>query len=123
MALNLGMLAGNSISKDLICSTFELKGTDPAAVFGASAIAGFLASFMSLPFDYTKTLLQKQKPDANGVLPFSGALDCARQTVAKKGVTALWTGFPTFYVRIAPHAMITLIAQDQVKKLWSSMGI
>jgi len=123
MALNLGMLAGNSVSKDLICSTFNLKGSDAAAVFGASAVAGFLASFMSLPFDYIKTLLQKQKPDANGVLPFNGALDCARKTVQKGGVTALWTGFPTFYVRIAPHAMITLIAQDQVKKLWASAGL
>ena len=34
-----------------------------AQVFGASAIAGFFASFFSLPFDYVKTQMQKQKPD------------------------------------------------------------
>merc|ERR1712107_610035 len=38
---------------------------------------------------------------------------------AFQGANRLWTGFPTYYVRIAPHAMITLIAQDNVKKLWS----
>ena len=27
-----------------------------------------------------------------------------------------YAGFPTYYVRIAPHAMLTLIAQDFIKK-------
>ena len=32
-------------------------------VFTSSAIAGFLASAFSLPFDFVKTQMQKQKPD------------------------------------------------------------
>ena len=31
------------------------------------------------------------------------------QTAAKEGVIGLWVGFPTYYFRIAPHAMITLV--------------
>merc|ERR1712156_634824 len=89
------------------------------------AIAGFFASFFSLPFDYVKTQVQKMKPDpVTGKLPFAGPVDCAMQQVKSGGITKLWTGFPTYYVRIAPHAMITLIAQDQIKKhVWPSMGL
>jgi solute carrier family 25 oxoglutarate transporter 11 len=93
-------------------------------VFGASAIAGFFASAFSLPFDYVKTQMQKMKPDpVTGQMPFKGPVDCALKQVAAGGPLKLWSGFPTYYVRIAPHAMITLIMQDNVKKMWKSMGL
>lgn len=121
MALNFGMLAFNTLAKDQL-DTMGVKGN--AQVFGASAIAGFFASFFSLPFDYVKTQVQKMKPDpVTGELPFKGPVDCAMQQVKSGGPQKLWTGFPTYYVRIAPHAMITLIMQDQVKKLWGKMGL
>jgi len=120
MALNLGMLGGNALSKDKL-SEAGVKG--PALTFGASAIAGFFASFFSLPFDFVKTQMQKQKPDpVTGELKYKSAMDCVAQTMKEGGPLRFYAGFPTFYVRIAPHAMITLIAQEQVKKLWSSIG-
>lgn len=33
-----------------------------------------------------------------------------------------YAGFPTYYVRIAPHAMLTLIAQDFIKKSGWAQG-
>merc|ERR1712216_372460 len=121
MALNFGMLAFNAQAKEML----QAAGA-PGAVqgIGAPAIAGFFASFFSLPFDFVKTQIQKMKPDpVTGQLPFKGPVDCAMQQVRAGGPQKLWTGFPTYYVRIAPLAMITLIMQDQVKKLWASMGI
>ena len=121
MALNFGMLGFNSLAKDQLK---ELGCTGKVQTFGASAIAGFFASFFSLPFDYVKTQVQKMKPDpVTGKLPFAGPIDCAVQQVKAGGVTKLWTGFPTYYVRIAPHAMITLVAQDAIKKQWTAMGM
>merc|ERR1711861_74887 len=121
MALNFGMLAFNAQAKEILVSA---SLPEPVCVFGASAIAGFFASFFSLPFDFVKTQIQKMKPDpVTGELPFKGPVDCAMRQVKAGGPQKLWTGFPTYYVRIAPHAMITLIMQDQVKKLWTSMGI
>merc|ERR1711998_765882 len=121
MALNFGMLAFNASSKD------KLKDMGVAGapqVFGASAIAGFFASFFSLPFDFVKTQMQKQKPDPKtGELQFKSALDCAAKTMAEGGPLRFYAGFPTFYVRIAPHAMITLLAQDFIKKQWAAMGL
>merc|ERR1719356_104220 len=121
MAMNFGMLAFNASGKDLLKSV-GVEG--PAQVFGASAIAGFFASFFSLPFDFVKTQIQKMKPDpVTGEMPFKGPIDCAMKQVQTGGITRLWAGFPTFYFRIAPHAMITLIAQDQFKQIWKKMGV
>merc|ERR1719445_2354435 len=123
MALNFGMLGFNSLAKDALADMGVQKGS-ATQTFGASAVAGFFAAFFSLPFDYVKTQVQKMKPDpVTGELPFKGPVDCAVQQIKLGGITRLWTGFPTYYVRIAPHAMITLIAQDNVKKLWTSLGI
>merc|ERR1719409_1043429 len=119
MALNFGMLAFNASAKDWLGSAGV---TGQAQVFGASAIAGFFASFFSLPFDFVKTQMQKQKPDpVTGELPYKGAVDCAMKIMAEGGPMRFYAGFPTFYVRIAPHAMITLIAQDAIKKSWSKV--
>lgn len=54
---------------------FEKGGN--VVVLGGATIAGFFASACSLPFDYVKTQMQKMKPDANGVLPYSSSVDCA----------------------------------------------
>lgn len=121
MALNFGMLAFNASSKDLLNS---MGVTGAPQVFGASAIAGFFASFFSLPFDFVKTQMQKQKPDpVTGELKYKSSLDCARKIMVEGGPLRFYAGFPTFYVRIAPHAMITLIAQDAIKKGWTNMGL
>ena len=46
---------------------------------------------------------------------------------ATGGPLRFYAGFPTYYVRIAPHAMLTLIAQDFIKKssspIWSSSNL
>merc|ERR1719262_1329238 len=103
MALNFGMLAFNAQAKELLQGA---GAPAPAQTFGASAIAGFFASAFSLPFDFVKTQIQKMKPDpVTGEMPFKGSIDCAMKQVAKGGPLQLWSGFPTYYVRIAPHAM------------------
>merc|ERR1719162_2192591 len=121
MALNFGMLAFNASGKDMLASA-GVTGT--AQTLGASAIAGFAASVFSLPFDFVKTQMQKQKPDpVTGELQFKSAMDCVMKTMAEGGPMRFYAGFPTFYVRIAPHAMITLMAQDAIKKLWPKIGL
>jgi hypothetical protein len=120
MALNMGMLASNDQAKEMLTA----QGiTGAPNMFGASAIAGFFASFFSLPFDYVKTQLQKMQPLPDGTMPYKGALDCAAKTFAAGGPTKFYTGFPTFYFRIAPHAMITLIMQDVIGNLQKQNGL
>lgn len=106
MALNMGMLATFDQGKEYFSAKF---GEGWTATLTASALSGFGASVMSLPFDFVKTRIQKQRPDANGVLPYKSSLDCAMKVAAREGPMAFYTGFPTYYARIAPHAMLVLL--------------
>ncbi|KXS18187.1 2-oxoglutarate/malate translocator [Gonapodya prolifera JEL478] len=113
MALNFGQLTFYDQSKQQLNAAI---GPGAASNFGASAIAGFFASFFSLPFDFVKTRVQKQKPDpVTGKLPYSGPIDCALKVARNEGPTTFYRGFATYYVRIAPHAMITLLVADALK--------
>ncbi|KFY40831.1 hypothetical protein V495_05232 [Pseudogymnoascus sp. VKM F-4514 (FW-929)] len=109
MALNFGQLAFFSEAKA------RLKGTAlpaTAQVLTASAVAGFFASALSLPFDFVKTRLQKQVRGADGKMQYKSMVDCFKTVAREEGVLRFYRGFGTYYVRIAPHAMITLLVAD-----------
>jgi len=111
MAMNLGMLAPYDEAKERLNKYYGTKDTKQTRLI-SSAIAGLSASIVSLPFDNIKTKLQKMKANAEGKYPYTGVADCLRKSIAREGVTGLWTGLPTYYFRVAPHAMITLLTQD-----------
>lgn len=101
MALNFGQLAFFSEAKQ------QLKDTSLSPrmqTLTASAVAGFFASFFSLPFDFVKTRLQKQSRRPDGTLPYSSMVDCFRKVARDEGMLRFYRGFSTYYVRIAPHA-------------------
>ena len=101
MALNFGQLAFFSEAKSRLKDTSLSSRTQTLT---ASAVAGFFASFLSLPFDFMKTRLQKQTRAPDGTLPYKGMFDCARKVVKEEGLLRFYRGFGTYYVRIAPHA-------------------
>lgn len=103
MALNFGQLSFFAESKQQLKANFP-HTSEATRTFGASAIAGFFASFFSLPFDFVKTRLQKQTRGPDGQLPYKGFFDCVRKVAREEGITRFYRGFGTFYVRIAPHA-------------------
>ncbi|RAH57494.1 mitochondrial carrier [Aspergillus piperis CBS 112811] len=106
MALNVGQLTFFAESKAQLKKHTSLSTQNQT--FAASAIAGFFASFLSLPFDFVKTRLQKQQKDPKtGQLPYKGVLDCARKVVQEEGWLRFYRGFGTYYVRIAPHALVS----------------
>mmetsp|Transcript_27883 Transcript_27883/g.29047 ORF Transcript_27883/g.29047 Transcript_27883/m.29047 type:complete len:290 (+) Transcript_27883:37-906(+) len=78
----------------------------------ASLCAGVCACILSLPFDNVKTKLQKMKPGADGKMPYNGVLDCMRKTASHEGSRKLWVGLVTYYFRVAPHAIISLLTND-----------
>ena len=83
----------------------------------SSLMASFIGSFASLPMDNAKTKLQKMKA-VNGVLPYKGIVDCVMKTVSNEGVAKLWVGFPTYYIRIGPHVIITLVMNDFLRSIF-----
>ncbi|KAF2416702.1 mitochondrial 2-oxoglutarate/malate carrier protein-like protein [Tothia fuscella] len=109
MALNFGQLAFFSEAKTRLSGTSLSPRTQTLT---ASAVAGFFASFFSLPFDFVKTRLQKQTKAPDGSLPYKGMIDCFGKVAKDEGLLRFYRGFGTYYVRIAPHAMVTLIVAD-----------
>lgn len=102
MALNFGQLAFFSEAKVQLKKNTDLSSR--AQTLSASAIAGFFASFFSLPFDFVKTRLQKQSKGPDGKLPYKGMADCFTKVAKQEGLLRFYRGFGTYYVRIAPHA-------------------
>ena len=111
MVLNFGMLGPFDEVKEKLNKWKGSKDTLSTRLT-AAAVAGFLSSFLSLPFDNAKTKMQKMVPLPDGTFPYKNIFDCLGKTLSTEGLTKLWVGFPTFYVRIAPHVMITLMVQD-----------
>lgn len=102
MALNFGQLAFFSEAKVQLKSRTQLSSQ--TQTLSASAIAGFFASFFSLPFDFVKTRLQKQQKGPDGKMPYKGMADCFTKVAKQEGILRFYRGFGTYYVRIAPHA-------------------
>ena len=102
MALNFGQLAFFSEAKAQLKQNTQWN--PQVQTLTASALAGFFASFFSLPFDFIKTRLQKQTRGKDGSLQYRGMLHCAQKVVREEGWLRFYRGFTTYYVRIAPHA-------------------
>ena len=107
MAVNLGQLASADQARDVLENWGAKKG-GAVSIFGGSVVGGFVGAVFSMPFDYVKSQVQSMVPDAAGRLPYKGAMDCARKTLARHGPTRFYAGFMPYFVRQAPHAVITL---------------
>jgi len=115
MSLNLGMLLPYDMCKNFFT---PYLGVTKANVLLSSAIAGFGASFCSLPFDNAKVKMQSMKTAGDGKMKYSGLFDCMIKTIRNEGLLKLWVGFLPFYAVIGPHSMLTLIFNDAIKTLF-----
>lgn len=84
----------------------------------ASCIAGGAATILSLPFDNVKTKLQKMKKLPDGSYPYKGVSDCIMKTAQKEGASKLWVGINTYYIRVAPHAVISLLTNEFLRNFF-----
>lgn len=122
MALNLGMLATYSHSKEIFQS--KIKNQYQLELVSLS-LSGFFASILSLPFDFIKTRLQRQRPDLNLsnnnqiIKPYKGIMDCFITVFKTEGFLTFYKGFPIYYLRIAPHAMLTLLISTSLNRVFS----
>lgn len=92
---------------------------DKKRTYCASVISGFCATILSLPFDNVKTKLQKMKKGPDGKLPYKGLIDCFAKTIKSQGIGSLWIGVNTYFFRVAPHAVISLIFNEMVRNMFA----
>lgn len=55
--------------------------------------------------------------------PAQSSVDCALKTLRNKGPLEFYTGFPTYCVRIAPHAALTLVFVAWLPRLQAKVGL
>ena len=102
----------------------------------SSAVAGFCASFFSLPFDLLKSRLRTAffiyffkillysviflfiKLSESGAIKYNGVVDAFITILRKEGVLAFWTGFGAYYGRCAPHSMIILLTTEKITAIY-----
>jgi len=110
--LTAGQLCTNSqITEMLVNRGFDPYGIETKCL--AKGLAGFFASFLSLPFENTKIRLMAMKKDkATGLMPYKNMPDAMQKIIRKEGFSKLWVGFPMWYIRIAPHVMSHLLILD-----------
>jgi len=110
-ALNMSMMMTyDTVKENLI----KMYGNDnPFKIQATSSmLAAINVALITLPFDNIKTKIQKQKPLADGSMPYKNFADCFRKSMLKEGAAGFWSGLPTFYFRVGPHAIITLLALE-----------
>ena len=117
VAMNAGMLASYDQFKEML---LPYTGPGVSNNMWSSAFTSFICSFTALPFDMMKTKLMNMHINpTTGQYPYRNLLDCAIKTVKEGGFFSLWRGYWTFYVRTAPHSMITLLAKDAFTSLYN----
>jgi len=109
MAMNFAMMTSFEEAKKFI-GNYVSNNLSKSIL--SSFVSGFCGAFLSLPFDNVKTKIQKMKKLPDGNMPYKGLLDCFAKSIKKEGFPKLWVGFATFYVRVAPHAIISLLVNE-----------
>ncbi|OAL34952.1 hypothetical protein AYO20_05667 [Fonsecaea nubica] len=105
MCTNFGQLAFFSETKNQLEKFSSIP--EQARVVTASTVAGFFASFFSMPLDFVKTRLQRQSTNLQGRPTYAGVSDCFRQVLQQEGPLRFYRGFGTYFARMAPHSYVT----------------
>lgn len=113
------MLTTNDEVKKLVNQVRGVAKADMMTNLAAAAISGVACSFCSLPFDNIKTKIQKQKKLPDGSMPYSSIFDCFSKTFRREGLPGFWSGYTTFYFRVAPHAMVLLILENLLHRTFN----
>ncbi len=116
VSLNIAMMVSYDTAREQLEALLG-KENKYSVQFSASMVSACCTAFFSLPFDNMKTKIQKQKALPDGSLPYKNLADCFSKSLAKEGPTGFWAGLPTYYFRVGPHAIITLIAAEQYRRL------
>nr|XP_043631873.1 mitochondrial uncoupling protein 5-like [Erigeron canadensis] len=83
----------------------------------ASFAAGFVASVVTNPIDVIKTRVMNMRVEPGKAPPYTGATDCALQTIRSEGPMALYKGFIPTISRQGPFTVVLFVTLEQVRKL------
>ncbi|KAJ1606989.1 oxoglutarate/malate translocator protein [Cryptosporidium canis] len=121
MSINMGMLATyDQCVETWIRWTGSVGRSLVLGRLVSSVISGAVASLVSLPFDIVKTQMQRQGVGGESEWFVARRGDCGlgryrritRHIYQSQGPGGFFRGYLTYYLRIAPHAAVTLLCMD-----------
>jgi len=122
MIVSATQLATYDQAKTVFKTMFEIDGVK--LHLSSSLFSGFVYCVASLPMDITKTRMQNQRPDANGVLPYRSIPQALMKIPAQEGVFALWKGFGPYFARGGGHTIGMFLFVEQYRKMFRNcLGI
>ncbi|KAL1919692.1 uncharacterized protein VTP21DRAFT_1623 [Calcarisporiella thermophila] len=83
--------------------------------FGASSMAGLVATTVCSPFDVVKTRIMNASKDGRS------ALDVFKLTLRHEGVSAFFKGWTPAFIRLGPHTIVTFMVYEQLKRAWNNL--
>uniref|UniRef100_A0A2S2N6F5 Mitochondrial 2-oxoglutarate/malate carrier protein n=1 Tax=Schizaphis graminum TaxID=13262 RepID=A0A2S2N6F5_SCHGA len=114
MTANLTQLMSYDAAKVYLMNNYNME--DGLKLHTASSmISGIVYSVCSNPMDVLKTRIQQQKI-VDGKAEYSGIIEVVSTLLKTEGVTALWKGWPFYYLRVAPGTVLLFIFMEQLKK-------
>jgi len=84
LAINVGMFTTRDKFKQFNQNVLGMQPDGAPNRFFSGFLSGWVAATATLPFDFIKTRLQKQKPDANGQIQYKGVVDCFQKVQLSK---------------------------------------
>ncbi|CAG9331690.1 unnamed protein product [Blepharisma stoltei] len=114
MIINFTMLATYDESNEHFMTSFE---ENPSHRFFSSVLAATLSCIVAMPFDNIKVKYQRMEIGPDGTFKYKGFIDCVRKSLKSEGFWRLYTGFPLFVMKLAPHVVITLLTMDLLHHL------
>ena len=107
--VNVGETVVYDASKDALISQGHMVEGVPCHLASAT-IAGVSATIVASPVDVIKTRFMNSAP---GV--YSSALECARLTVSREGLPALYRGFTASCSRLVSWNIVLWVSFEQIK--------
>jgi solute carrier family 25 oxoglutarate transporter 11 len=110
-------MASYDQAKELVTQYVTHDSNSLSTSLISSAIAGFCCALFSQPPDLLKSRLMNMKIDpVTKQMPYSGIMDCIRKTIQREGLMGFMKGFPAYYARCAPHAMVILVSNEPITR-------
>ena len=119
--LNVSMLTSYHHFNDLMNKKLEIKNNDLKIKLLSSLFSGFFASSISLPFYVIRTQIQKEHLKSILTLNTSSHtryLKVMLNIYKKGGLKNFFVGYSSYYLRVAPHTMITLLCLDWLDRIF-----
>ncbi|KAM0793053.1 hypothetical protein ACM66B_000540 [Microbotryomycetes sp. NB124-2] len=108
------------LKKDVFHEGRDGKVLGYGEALAAASIAGMPAAYLTTPADVVKTRLQSEA--RKGETNYKGVLDAFRKIASEEGARALYKGGLARVLRSSPQFGVTLVAYENLKKLFPFGG-